>query len=363
MACFVLIIPAFRSAYGEPPDDQPIQQPPVSANDEFPNDESSAGSSRGCVDSRMRGEVFSSDTVGGTGKDAPASNLNDQTEREEPWYETLHDRASARFVRIVEKTDAFFGDRRFDEDTEESRLWLGLGFKCREEEGVSFESRVHARLSMPAASRKLQLIFDDDAASEDPDRPGRLWESYRDSERLLGFRRIFGRNSAVRFNVDAGARLDGDPRVFAKGRGRCVFAGESWEVRLTQTLRYCVRDLWKETSELRLTMEPVEGWLVRFSTACSWEETRNGVTPEQTISVLRDWGSRTSFRLDCAGSWPESPHTSTACLSVALTARRMICGDWFFIEASPGLEFHQEERYETRAVCTVLFDALFGPHR
>lgn len=274
-------------------------------------------------------------------------------------WENWHDRVCLGIVDATERVDRFFGDERLEEDTDRSRVKLGMGLLYHRENGTSLVTDIKARLALPRLKNRFQLIIDDSFESNEPEDSGVFSEALKDSEPDTALRYIFHEQERRRLSADVGVRFTSPSQLFGRLRGRIIIPYGLWELRLTQTAAWFTDDGLVTTSEMRWTRQFSGSWLLRSSSRLIWEENRDGVTPAQTFSMFRELTERRGYVLSVSGNWPETPHAHEAVYRTEFTYRQKIYSHWLFMEITPGVEFPQEFEYEAEPYIELKFEIVF----
>jgi len=280
-------------------------------------------------------------------------------------WDRSHEAMTTGFNETIERLDRLFGDERLDEDTRDSWLRTRVGLRQSEREGLSMETRIRLRLVMPQLERRLQLVVDEISSGGEGDASGALAESARASETDAALRLNFGEGLQRLFSFDVGARASG-PQAFLRSRFRLTSMVGDWELRLTETATYFSSEGLESVTEARWTLPFGERdrWLFRSTSQAIWEEERrSGVTPFQSVSLIRELSERRAYRVELSGLWPEAPHTREANYAAEFTYRQRLHRWWLFGEAMAGVEFPQIDGHEPGFLAALRFEVILGQYR
>ncbi len=296
--------------------------------------------------------VASADIIGTN--DAPALFATNRLNR---W----HREWSSNVVGVAEYIDRFFGEQRIDVEANETRVKLSLGVQFREEDSPKGITKASIKLQLPRTSKRLKLIFEDLADTDDPFTDVQsLTESGQDNA-VAGLRYSVKKKKWVSIDADLGVKLSSPVQAYTRLRARRNFdLSKKWSLRITEKLTWYTDDGWVSLSEVQWNRRMGWDWLLRFNTELEWREDRDGVRPAQQISLFKTVNRVRAFRIDVGGSWPEYPNIEDRKYFAAFTHRRLIHSNWLFLELKPGVEFPEEDDYDEQFYFKIQFDLLLG---
>jgi hypothetical protein len=278
-------------------------------------------------------------------------------------WDARHDFVSAGVIGAVERIDRIFGDERLDDDTRLSRLHVKVGGQYSEQDEFSLLTNFRLRLALPRLQNRLQLIVNDEIEAEDAESSDDLAEAAEDSKADVALRYIASGNVRHRLSVDAGVRGFDPLQGLGRTRGWVAVPVGPWEMRLTETVTWLTRDGFASTTEMRWTRPLRHQWWLRSTSRLTWEEQLHGVTPAQSLAVGRTPTDRRAYRLESAGSWPETPHTDSARYRLTFTYRQALHRNWLFLEIAPGVDFRQNRDYEPNPGIALHLELILGDVR
>lgn len=288
-----------------------------------------------------------------------AIHAKEPEDEQDTQWDLWHDMISSLLADTIDNVDQFFGDDRFDDENRRSRLHANIGLKYNQEEGTSLITALSLRIALPRLQNRLQFFVDGLVIDDDPDSISSVFDSARDSDSDAGLRKIFTRDEFRSLNTDVGIRLGSTPQLFGRVRGRLVIPMDLWQLQLSQRFTWFTSDGLVGTSEVQFDRPMANDYLFRSTTRLTWEENESGWTPEHSLALYKEVSPRRSWRLNIAGSWPETPHTSQANYSTIFTYRQLLHRQWLFLDIAPGVEFPQENDYKANAFIAAKFEVIF----
>ncbi len=274
-------------------------------------------------------------------------------------WEEWHDYWSEDLSHRVDYVDHFFGDRILKDDNRDTRVMLRQGFRFYRYDNVSVESQFNVRLSLPQLQRRLQLIFD---SGEDPEESKalRIYENAADaSAPNTGLRYVLKEDPRMRLHFDTGIHFSRTPQLFGRMRTRYTLPLGLWQLRLQERIEALTSDGLEQTSEIIWDRQLPEKTVLRLRSALEWEDRHRGVTPVQSFTYYRIINAWSSYKTGVLASWPETPHGGKDLYAVATGYRRLLYGDWLFLEISPGIEFAAERDYAANPYIVTMLEITF----
>lgn len=274
-------------------------------------------------------------------------------------WEEWHDYWSESLSQRVDYIDHFFGEQILKEDNRDTRLMLRLGLRFDRYDYVSVESEINARLSLPQLQRRLQLIFDSGSNLEEA-KALRIYEdATKQSAPDTGIRYVMKEERRIRLHLDTGLHLSRTSQFFGRIRTRYTLPLGLWQLRLQERVEWRNRDGFGQTSEMIWDRKMSDEAILRLRSAVDWAEKDRGVTPKQSLVYYRIINARASYKAGILAAWPETPHGGNDVYEIVGGYRRVIYGDWLFLEIGPGLSFEDEHEYAPNPFIAVIVEVTF----
>ena len=270
--------------------------------------------------------------------------------------ETMHDEISDGILKITHRFDSFFGEDIIDDDQDDTLIRLQLTGDFGENNRSAFNNRLSVRLKLPQLSNRVQLIFDDIVEKNEKKD---IVQEVKDSEPLTGLRYAVEENR-LRFNVDAGVKVRMEPDAFVRARLRKIFDLEPWSLKLSQDVYWLMRDGPGEVTQAKLSRRLNHDYLFKSTTSAKWDESHDGITYSQALSLYQELSKRKALRYTVAASMPTSPITTIDEYQAFITWRQLAYSDWCYIEIEPQASFPRDRDYTFTPTIMFKLDLMFG---
>ncbi|MEZ5933278.1 MAG: hypothetical protein R3F54_15260 [Alphaproteobacteria bacterium] len=283
------------------------------------------------------------------------------------------DRAQERISQAVRTTgewlDSFFEDERYTEEVNRSRVGIGTSafFDIEGSSDVSY--RFTTRILLPNTKRRLSLFaggvineededgnllpdndLDDDNLSDDDDGLG-IGAQYSLLQRL---ERNLSLRSTVLWRRDQPVLSIG-PRY-----RETVPLDESWDLRLTNTIRYFTDDGWFWRGILDLERPIQNDALLRIGPSATWKQDDSGVEYEANVSLFTPLGRNRVVEYQFNNLFEtEAPnrHVET---NLRVRYRRQIWREWLKLEVAPEIALLRDAEWEVTPGILLRLELLFG---
>lgn len=305
---------------------------------------------------------------------APETNLVDRG----------HRRVSGFLLDLVDGLDHFLHDSVAGEDEEPSRLILQFygdrylrshsasasyititpEVTFSDDPVVKTDIDFSARLRLRRLSDRLELFvdrFDDDEDLLDGVL-GRVNQRLRDNddEGGAGLRYRLPEYFSLRSSVSASVRLKPEPVPRIRLRSRLHLQMGAWQARLGETLFWESDDGVGEKTQLEFIRPLGTVTVFRSSTAAVWSETSEGVDLGHAVVWSHHLSRRRVISLRAGVAGHTEPSAIVDLYSVRTTWRQRIYRDWIFLEIEPGVDFPNDEDFETVPLLSIRFDVVLG---
>jgi len=196
---------------------------------------------------------------------------------EENWVDTSHAYVTDSAQALTEWMDQFFGDATYNLEQAESLLRLQLINDWDSAEGYDVKPRLRGKLQLPRISRRLDLVFSDQA-EDDQD---------LDDDRLddqVGLQYLLREGKRSRFDTTLSLNRSGlKPGVRYRNQGDVI---DSVSYRFIQRLQHESDEGLYGTTQLDINYKQSENNVWRWSQRGIWGEESEGV----------EWRSRLALR-------------------------------------------------------------------
>lgn len=255
--------------------------------------------------------------------------------------------------------DGFFGNARYDQDSDATFGRLGVVQVWDDRGGFDTKLRLRARVALPAMKNRVGLIFGQGEVEENgeearPATTGALPTSFRevrDEAWLLGLG--YSRQNGLRrgFDVDLGVRLGTPVDPFAKGsyRYNLPFGGAT-ALRLRETL------FWRDSlgvgtsTEVALDHLLTPRLLARWSNVGTVAEETAGLEWTSSAVLYQSLGTRRALSYISFVSGKTRAEVPLQNYGFGLRYRRSFWREWLFLELFGGVDWPREFREEDRNI-------------
>ena len=208
---------------------------------------------------------------------APVPSQDGRGEGEETWVDVSHAYVTANAQALTEWMDQFFGDETHNLEQAESLLRLQLINRWDTEEGYAPRLRPRGKLQLPRISRRLDLVFSDQAQDDED----------LDDDRLndrIGLQYLLGEGGRSRFDTTLGLTSSGlKPGLRYRNQGSIV---DELGYRFVQRVQWERDERFYGTTQLDLNYKQDDDTVWRWSQRGLWGENSEGV----------EWRSRLALR-------------------------------------------------------------------
>ena len=208
---------------------------------------------------------------------APVPSADPKREAAENWVDSSHAYVSENAQALTEWMDQFFGDKNYNQEQAESLLRLQLVNGWDTDLGYEPKVRLRGKLQLPRISRRLDLVFSDQAQDDED----------LDDDRLddrVGLQYLLREGNRSRFDTTLGLTSSGlKPGVKYRNRGEII---DEASYRFIQRLQHEQDEGFYGTTQLDLNYRQDEDTVWRWSQRGLWGEKSRGV----------EWRSRLALR-------------------------------------------------------------------
>ncbi|MFN2287792.1 MAG: hypothetical protein ABR578_05620 [Chromatocurvus sp.] len=208
---------------------------------------------------------------------APVPSADRQGEREENWVDSSHAYVTENAQALSEWMDQFFGDENYNQEQAESLLRLQFVNGWDSDQGYDPRLRLQGKLQLPRISRRLDLVFSDQAQDDED----------LDDDRLddrVGLQYLLREGKRSRFDTTLGLTSSGlKPGVKYRNRGDIV---DEASYRFIQRIQHEQDEGFYGTTQLDFNYKQDADTVWRWSQRGLWGEKSKGV----------EWRSRLALR-------------------------------------------------------------------
>lgn len=280
------------------------------------------------------GEILADDSL--RGWTAPVPKAEKPQETDENWVDSSHAYVTENAQALTQWMDQFFGDENYNLEQAESLLRLQLIGGWDTEDGFDPKIRLRGKLQLPRISRRLDLVFSDQAQDDEDLEDDRL-------DDRVGLQYLLREGERSRFDTTLGFTSSGfKPGVRYRNHGPII---DEVSYRFIQRVQWEQDEEFYATSQLDLNYKQDDDTVWRWSQRALWGEESEGV----------EWRSRLALRqrhlLDSERPLAVEhfllvdgvtrPDAFVRNYRLGTIFRRQVYRPWMFVEVEPSYSFRK----------------------
>ncbi len=288
------------------------------------------------------------------------------------FFDPVHaprDYLSEKFISFTSGIDRFFGDDRDFQETNQSVLQMNLSVVLEPGGQRKFALNGRAKLSLPAAERRLHLLLETDpeknitgnatgeVTQAPPVRPN---EVSAPGSYAAAVRYQKAEEGGWSFGTDAGIRLRSSLQPFARARGSYAAPLGEWRLKVAQSV------FWFNTigagESTQLDFERIVGTaaLFRASSNVTWLHDKQSFDLRQDFTVYHVLNERTALLHQASVIGVSQPQAQVTGYVLLTNYRYQLHRDWLFFELSPQLHFPKVQNYRLNPLLLMRLGILFS---
>jgi hypothetical protein len=276
--------------------------------------------------------------VGETPEDPVAADAAGDADRD-TWFDAGHARLMDSATDLAQWTDAFFGEPQSDIESAESRLRIRFVPSWDQERGQDFEIKLRGKLHLPAAERRLSLLFEDDETAEGGDFESA--ELSTDQSRSVALQYTVFEHLRQRIDLAVGAKSGPKGKLSARYRNEWLLS-KAARLRVTEELFYVGGDGFGVLTRMDLDRVLDEGRLLRWANRGLYAQESQGLEWSTRLGLRERIDSRSAARAFIEAAGETDPHHEVRRYTVGAAYRRNVLRPWLFVEVEPRYEWRQD---------------------
>lgn len=265
--------------------------------------------------------------------------------------------------------DAFFGDSRFIDETNETELRVGAGIGVEDRRGVDIPLRLRGRLRLPLAEERLAIVL---GRGEDVVRPVERGEERFDTDRerrdtSIGLRLALRDLDTENLGVTGGLRFSsGNPQVFIGPRYRRTWRnGRNGWFATTPTLdlRWFSRDGLAAGADVDFETATGQFTLLRLTPSIDWIQSEAGFDYGLALRLFQRLGEDRVLSYFATSSFRSRRPSGLDVASLGILYRQSVLRDWIFAEIQPAVMFRDSNDLDPTGRITGRIEFVFGGPR
>ncbi len=267
--------------------------------------------------------------------------------------------------------DGFFGNARFDQETESTYGRLSIDTLREGEDDPDVDVDFRVRVAMPNLDRRIDALFgreteegllSEPGGFEPPPSAFRDRTEDRDWLLGLGYRPVSGSSRRLSFQVGVRLRFPLDPFVQTRYR-RHFPLGELALVRLRETVFWRGEDGLGFTSSLDLERILGTRFLIRWGSSATLHERSEGAAWRSGVTLFQSLGHGRAMAYHTGIDGETDAVVPLRRYEVRATYRQSVLREWLFGEVTTGLSWPRYELAEVRDAELLVgfgFEIQFG---
>lgn len=274
------------------------------------------------------------------------SRTGDDGEVRESWVDSSHTYAAQKAQAVTQWMDSYFGEPNYELETPNSLIRLDFTTQWDEDDGNNNNVRLRGKLYLPALSKRLSLVFDDDQGDE-------LDE---DADLNNG-----GASAALVYELTDGARSRFDLTLGLRWNRlrpgvRYRYQGRFWDVntyRLTQRLQWDDQERLFATSQGEINRVLNENTVLRWNNKVRYGQETDGTEWITRLSLFRrtvtlEGNRRLGISYYGSVKGVTDPKSYVRNYKLGVLFRRPVFRKFLFLEVEPAYNYRKRKPEENR---------------
>lgn len=282
------------------------------------------------------------------------------------FIDTTHEAISSRILRLSNRIDSFFGDKRIEEESNDTRIRLFTRTSLEEASDLETENNYVIQLRLPRTEKRLQFVVRSDEDEDEPEAVNAPTErgsrGAREglADKTTAALRFLLDVSDIKFSSDMGVRVGLPPQVFARARFRRNFQFGKWIFRPIEKLLWVDREGWYSQTDMNFDRRLNDSWLFRFANKLEWDDQDHILHFRSGPSWFQKVNDQIGLSYNMLSYWEDTPEWAVNNFALSVGFRQLLYKEWFFWEIAPVVNFPREENFHRTPGISVKFEAIFG---
>jgi hypothetical protein len=273
-----------------------------------------------------------------------------------------HEQVSLGLETMARKLDAFFGDDRAFEDANKTYVRLRSDALFEENQTVSFDVNLNAKVNLPRTEHRLQLLIqseDDDVDEQAPSPPDPVAAAERKSVGIA----VEGRIPHMgRWNVKpaAGIWLRWPPDPYAQLRAVRYVDLEPWLARISATTDWFLSEGVSVRGRLDFDRALSPAYLFRVRSNLEWKERKETIKAQQSLTLFQRLSERHQLQYVAGVNAKSDQAWGLEDYFIRGGYRARLHQKWLFAEIQPQVTFPRDEDFNDIWSIMLRLEANFG---
>jgi hypothetical protein len=305
-----------------------------------------------------------------TGGFPPASLSPEPTASEEGEgiVEAMYQHISRRFLGTAVWLDSFFGDERYE--AESNRSQLKIRFEAFQEYGTGMDYRrpnLDLRLVLPQLRHKTRLVIsgdptvDYDAAAAQPSTPSGQPQPGGTGSVTTALQYFPLETQKSNVSIRAGLKLQGGRLELLLGpRYRYLVHLGPWDFRFTQEVVWTTDVGWQSRTRFDYERPILHGLFFRSSLEGLWTEQVSGYPYALSFLLDQPLDLKRAVRYEWINSFQTRPSNELVEELFLFRYRQQLWKKWMFLEIAPQVRFPRDRGFEFTPGILFRLEIIFG---
>ncbi len=279
------------------------------------------------------------------------------------------DYLSEKFVSFASGIDRFFGDNRDFQESNKSVLQMNLSEVFEPDGQRKFALTGRAKLSLPAAQRRLHLVLETDpeknTTGSATDEGAKVLsvgqtEVAAPGSYAAAIRYQKAEEGVWSFGTDAGIKLRSSLQPFVRARGSYAVPIGEWRLKLAQSVFWFNTIGVGESTQLDFERIISPAVLFRASSNATWLHDKQSFDLRQDFTVYHVLNERAALLHQASVIGVSQPQSQVTGYVLLSNYRYRLHRDWLFFELSPQLHFPKAQNYRLNPLLLMRLEILFS---
>lgn len=292
--------------------------------------------------------------------------------RKETLVDQVHSTLSKDIVNLATRIDNFFGTKRSDFESNNTRIRIYTISTKYEGENASSQGKIKLQLVLPKTQKRLQLVLENDndnngngastnqAATANNNNTTATSTSQKAADATTAALRYIVHTAGIRTSFDAGLRFTNKPQVFYHLRLRRDIPFGKWVFRPVEQIKWIQDQGYSSNTDLNFSKKLNTKWIYRFFNNIYWNDQDYTIYFTNGPSWFQKINEKIGLSYNLRAKSSNSPILAANDYSASIGYRQLLYKKWFFWTISPALNFPRENTFHRTPSLTVRFDVILG---
>lgn len=272
---------------------------------------------------------------------------------------------SEKIVNYSQRIDHFFGDKRYFQEHNNSIIQVEVSTNMEEGGNVTTSLNGIAKLDLPAATKRFQLVLESDAEKNttgeiNKDQPVVTNKAISAKKLAASLRYEVPEEEHWHFSSETGVNVQFPLDPFARLRGRYATPLDEWRMTLAETVFWFSTIGLGQTTQLDMERIISPPLLFRATSTVTCYESPQSCGLRQDLSTFQTLNERTALIYQASVLGADKPQLETTNYLLLLRYRYRVHKDWIFVEVSPQLNFPRTDEFRLNALLFLRLEMIFG---